>query len=116
MQTILSIWLARFCSSQQSTGATLVPAALAAGAKDAAAGDDAEAVGVLSARRVADRLIGWSTLIAGSLALAQWLAMPQLTPLFTPLEEVRAAVRRPAQISALVQLTNGPLFAGEGSE
>ena len=51
---------------------------------------------------------------AAGLALAQLIAMPFLTPIFTPLEEVRRAVARPAAVSALVQLSNGPLFAGEG--
>ena len=35
-------------------------------------------------------------------------------PLFSTLPEVRSAVAKPAMVSALVQLTNGPLFAGEG--
>jgi len=89
----------------QATGATLVPAALAARGEEG---------GTEEARRVADRLIGWSTLIAAGLAAAQAIAMPFLTPIFTPLEEVRRAVARPAMVSALVQLTNGALFAGEG--
>jgi len=52
--------------------------------------------------------------IAAGLAAAQALAMPHLTQLFTPLPEVREAIRRPAQVSALVQLSNGVVFAGEG--
>lgn len=88
----------------QATGATLVPSALAAGGEKGR--DDA--------RRVADRLIGWSTLLACSLAALQAFATPFLTPCFSTLPEVRAAVARPAMASALVQLTNGPLFAGEG--
>ena len=42
------------------------------------------------------------------------VSMPLITPLFTPLAEVRSAVARPALASALVMLSNGPLFAGEG--
>lgn len=92
----------------QATGATVVPSALAAG--DTEGGMS----GQEAARRVADRLIGWGTLIAAGLAAAQYLAMPLLTPLFTPLAEVRTAVARPAAVAALVQLTNGFVFAGEG--
>jgi len=88
----------------QATGATLVPSALAAGGEE---GTDA-------ARNVADRLIGWATLIAASMAALQALCMPMLVPLFSTLPEVQKAVYRPALVSALVQLTNGPLFAGEG--
>lgn len=90
--------------AMQASGATLVPSALAR-ATDG---------GVRAARKVADRLIGWSTLVALSIAAMQFLAMPYLTPLFTPLAEVRAAIAAPAFASALVALTNGPLFAGEG--
>ena len=93
--------------AMQGTGATLVPAALAR-----SKGEDGG--GVVEARRVADRLIGWSTAIAASMALVQAVAAPWLAPLFSTLPEVRAAVRGPALASALVQLTNGPLFAGEG--
>lgn len=92
--------------AMQGTGATLVPAALARKSEDGG--------GVAEARRVADRLIGWSTAIAASMALVQAVAAPWLAPLFSTLPEVRAAVRGPALASALVQLTNGPLFAGEG--
>ena len=122
----------------QATGATLVPSALSrAGASSGDTGmggvndaDDGEGEddgkgaaafggggaggGVAAARAVADRLIVWSTLTAICLAAAQWVAMPFLTPLFTPLAAVQEAVVQPARVSALVQLTNGPLFAGEG--
>ena len=94
----------------QATGATLVPAALAR----ARSGDGEVADGAIAARKVADRLIGWATLIAASIAGLQVIFMPYLTPLFSTLPEVREAVAAPALASALVQLTNGPLFAGEG--
>lgn len=97
----------------QATGATLVPAALAGGGNGGGGSSDAPD-GVAAARGVADRLIGWSTLIATGLAVGMTIAMPLLTPIFTPLEEVRRAVVRPALVSSLVMLTNGPLFAGEG--
>ena len=96
----------------QGTAATLVPTALARAEGQDEAGEAAS--GVPGARRVADRLIGWSTLISLSLAAAQIVALPYLTPLFTPLPEVQAAVVQQAGIVALLQATNGPLFAGEG--
>lgn len=37
-----------------------------------------------------------------------------ITPLFSPLEEVRQAVRGPASISSFIHLVNGMVFAGEG--
>ena len=92
----------------QAAGATLVPSALAAGEKEKAGGGEA------AARTMADRLIGWATMVAAGLAVAQAASMPFLTPIFTPLVEVRKAIARPALVSALVQLTNGPVFAGEG--
>jgi len=97
----------------QATGATLVPSAIAKSRAAEADGAGADA-GLADARRVADRLFGWSIAIAAGLAAAQALAMPHLTQLFTPLPEVREAIRRPAQVSALVQLSNGVVFAGEG--
>jgi len=42
------------------------------------------------------------------------VTLPWLAPLFSTLPEVRSAVRAPALMAALVQLTNGPLFACEG--
>jgi len=99
----------------QSTGATLVPSALSKASTNEGASDGADAVdNVVAARRVADRLIGWAVVISLGMAGVQALAMPLLLPLFTPLAEVRAAVIQPARISALVQLTNGFVFAGEG--
>lgn len=95
----------------QAAGATLVPTALARGSAD---GDSGSAGGRDAARQVADRLIGWSTLFGVVLAATMAVSMPLITPLFTPLAEVRSAVARPALASALVMLSNGPLFAGEG--
>jgi len=92
--------------AMQATGATLIPAALSRGG----GGDE----GKVAARRTADRLIVWSTGIAVSLAAVQLLASSFLTPCLTPLVEVQRAVARPAVVAAIVQCTNGPLFAGEG--
>ena len=86
----------------QGTAAALVPSARAAG------GDDA-------AREVADRIFAWGTCLGVALALAQWFALPAITPLFTPLAEVHDAVRGPAAISSFIHLVNGLVFAGEGT-
>ena len=86
----------------QGTAAALVPSARAAG------GDDA-------AREVADRIFAWGTCLGVVLAVAQWFALPAITPLFTPLAEVRDAVRGPAMISSFIHLVNGLVFAGEGT-
>lgn len=86
----------------QGTAAALVPSARAAG------GDDA-------ARDVADRIFAWGSLLGVVLAAVQWFALPMITPLFTPLPEVRAAVRGPAAISSFIHLVNGLVFAGEGT-
>lgn len=102
--------------AMQAAGATLVPSALArgGGGEGGAAGGGARGDGgaTAAARRVADRLIGWSTLIAAGLGLAQAAAMPYLTPLFTPLPAVREAVAAPARVAALVTLTNGAAAPG----
>jgi Na+-driven multidrug efflux pump len=114
----------------QATGATLVPAALAAHKQKAARGSASPesaaaadrpaaaaagvALGVARARAVSDRLIGWSTLIAAGMALLQIATLPVVSPLFSTLPAVRAAVVAPAKMAALVQLSNGPLFACEG--
>jgi putative MATE family efflux protein len=86
----------------QGTAAALVPSARAAG------GDDA-------AREVADRIFVWGTYLGILLACVQWFALPAITPLFTPLAEVRDAVRGPAAISSFIHLVNGLVFAGEGT-
>ncbi|KAL1524557.1 hypothetical protein AB1Y20_019448 [Prymnesium parvum] len=85
----------------QSTGATIVPAAIA---KD----------GVGGGRAVADRLLTWSLITSVVFAVMQVALLEPLTNLFTTIPAVREAVRKPAIISALVQSFNGPLFAGEG--
>ncbi|KAL7461922.1 hypothetical protein ACHAXS_002327 [Conticribra weissflogii] len=86
----------------QGTAAALVPSARAMG------GDDA-------ARNVADRIFGWGMILGVLLALVQWTMLPVITPLFSPLEEVREAVRGPARISSMIHLVNGLVFAGEGT-
>jgi len=86
----------------QGTAAALVPSARAIG------GDDA-------ARNVADRIFGWGMILGVLLALVQWTILPVVTPLFSPLEEVREAVKGPARISSIIHLVNGLVFAGEGT-
>lgn len=82
----------------QSTAAALVPSAQ----------DDDEA------RRVADRCFAWGTTVGVLLCAAQYALLPRVVPSFSPLPEVREAVRAPAALSSLLHLVNGPVFAGEG--
>lgn len=92
----------------QSTAAALVPSAQAlAGGAGTRQGDDA-------ARSVADRIFSWGLLTGILLGVGQLALLPVLVPWFTPLPEVQEAVKLPAQISALIHIANGPLFAGEG--
>jgi Na+-driven multidrug efflux pump len=85
----------------QGTAAALVPSSRAVG------GDDA-------ARAVADRIFIWGSILGAVLAAVQWAALPIITPIFSPLEEVMRAVRGPAAISSFIHLVNGMVFAGEG--
>ena len=85
----------------QGTAAALVPSSRAVG------GDDA-------AREVADRIFAWGSILGVVLALVQWFALPVVTQFFSPLPEVRQAVRGPAMISSFIHLVNGLVFAGEG--
>mmetsp|Transcript_25126 Transcript_25126/g.28957 ORF Transcript_25126/g.28957 Transcript_25126/m.28957 type:complete len:556 (-) Transcript_25126:48-1715(-) len=66
------------------------------------------------AQNVADRLFGWSMLTGLTLGLLQYFAVPHLIPLFTTLPAVQEAVRKPAVISAILHVVNGPRFVGEG--
>lgn len=85
----------------QSAAAALVPSALA---KD---GED-------SARQMADRLLGWSTLMGTVLGVGQFLLLPVLVPLFSTLDNVKEAVRLPTLIASFIHIVNGPVLAGEG--
>lgn len=86
----------------QGTAAALVPSARATGGNDAA-------------RTVADRIFAWGTLLGIVLACGQYFALPAITPAFSPLLEVRQAVKGPATISSFIHLVNGLVFAGEGT-
>lgn len=70
--------------------------------------------GVERGRQVADRLLAGSLLSSLLLSSMQLALLEPLTMLFTTVPEVREAVRQPAFIAAMVQLINGPVFAGEG--
>lgn len=100
--------------AMQGVAATLVPAALSRGTAISDGSSNSTEGGILAARRVADRIIGWSTLFSISIAALQALVVPYLAPVFSTLPEVRQAVVVPALASSLVQLINGPVFAGEG--
>eukprot|EP00956_Cyclotella_meneghiniana_P039168 scaffold166893_cov63-Cyclotella_meneghiniana.AAC.1 len=84
----------------QGTAAALVPSSRAVG------GDEA-------ARAVADRIFVWGSILGAILAGVQLIALPMITPLFSPLEEVRQAIKGPALISSFIHLVNGLVFAGE---
>lgn len=66
-------------------------------------GDDA-------AREVADRIFVWGSILGVILACVQWFALPRITPWFSPLAEVREAVKGPAAISSFIHLVNGLVF------
>merc|ERR1712214_201228 len=87
--------------AMQSTAASLVPANLAKS-------------GAASARKCADRLFMWSSLVGLLLGLTQYFSSGVLVPIFSNLPEVREAVRVPTMISSLIHLINGPVFAMEG--
>jgi len=86
----------------QGTAAALVPSSRAVG------GDEA-------AREVADRIFAWGSILGVILASVQWIVLPMITPWFSPLTEVREAVKGPAMISSFIHLVNGLVFAGEGT-
>ncbi|KAL7441574.1 hypothetical protein ACHAXH_010007 [Discostella pseudostelligera] len=86
----------------RGTAAALIPSSRAMG------GDNA-------AREVADRIFAWGAILGVILASLQWFALPMITPLFSPLAEVRNAVKGPAAISSFIHLVNGFVFAGEGA-
>ena len=71
--------------------------------------------GVNTGRMVADRIFGYGCLLGTVLAVCQYLLLPSITPLFSPLPEVIDAVKGPAAISSFIHLVNGLVFAGEGT-
>ncbi len=85
----------------KATAATLVPS------ERTRNGDDA-------ARRMADKLFVWGSIVGVALGFAQMALLPFLIPMFTTDPAVRSAIKIPALISSLIQFVNGPLFAGEG--
>ena len=87
--------------AMQGTTAALVPSTRAKSGRDAA-------------RRVADRMFAWCSVVGLILGLTQLVALPWLVPLFSTLPEVQQAVKGPALIASLLHFVNGPVFAGEG--
>jgi Na+-driven multidrug efflux pump len=115
----------------QGTAAALVPAALAqkslginttetsTSSSTTTSQHSPSAVAVVGdgkerARQVADRTFGWGILVGIMLAVAQYVALPFLVPLFSTLPQVQEAVRRPALLLSLLHIVNGPVFVGEG--
>ena len=88
--------------AMQQTAATLVPATLCEG------GDD-------DARQVADRMYVWGSIVGSFLGAVQYLALPLLVSIFSSDPRVQQAVKAPAAVSSLIQVINGPTFAGEGT-
>ena len=87
----------------QGTAATLVPATLAQSGRRRRA-----------ARRMADRLWVWTSLVGAMLAVAQAVVAPIVVPAFSTVPAVQRAARLPALLVAILHLINGPVFAGEG--
>lgn len=85
----------------QSTAATLVPSAMASDS-------------ISSARSVADRIFIWGSIIGLMLSIGSLTLTPLLVPFFSPLPEVREAIKMPVLISSFIHLVNGLVFAGEG--
>lgn len=87
--------------AMQGTAAALVPSTMAKS-------------GVADARRVADRLFTWCTIVGVLLGATQYVLLPWLVPVFSTLPAVQEAIRSPALIASLLHVVNGPVFAGEG--
>lgn len=87
--------------AMQSTTAALVPAAMA---KEGPAG----------ARKCADRLMVWSSLVGIVLGAVQYLSLPFVVPIFSTLPEVQEAAKLPALVASMTHLLDGPIFAAEG--
>lgn len=86
----------------QSTAAALVSATRAREGEEAA-------------RKVADRMFSWGTIIGATMGTFQYVALPFLVPLFSTLPDVQAAVKAPAMVSSMIHFVNGIAFAGEGA-
>jgi Na+-driven multidrug efflux pump len=88
--------------AMQGTASALVPMTLARSGED-------------DARRVADRIFVWNSIVGLLLGATQYLALPFLVPVFSTLPEVQQAVRVPALLASILHVINGPVFAGEGT-
>jgi putative MATE family efflux protein len=87
--------------AMQQTAAALVPLTLCQTGED-------------DARRVADRMFVWGSIVGSLLGMIQYLCLPFLVPLFSTLPQVQEAVKLPALVASLIHIINGPVFAGEG--
>jgi putative MATE family efflux protein len=87
--------------AMQGTAAALVPATLAR-------------QGAEAARRVADRMFVWGSIVGLLLGIIQLMAVPRLVPLFSTLPSVQDAAKVPALLASILHVINGPVFAGEG--
>ena len=73
----------------------------------------ARPVGVLRARRSADRLLCWGLCLGAAFGMLQ-LAMTPMVKYVTPIAEVQAAACRPFMIASILQVLNGVTFVSEG--
>ena len=87
--------------AMQGTAAALVPATLVQSGQD-------------EARKVADRIFVWNSIVGVLLALGQWAAVVWLVPLLGTVPAVQETVKAPALMAAVLHVLNGPVFAGEG--
>ena len=83
--------------AMQQSASALVAAALAKSGED-------------QARKTADRLFIWSSLVGAFLGVAQYLLLPYLVPVFSTIPEVQQAIRAPAIIASLIHFVNGKVF------
>jgi Na+-driven multidrug efflux pump len=95
----------------QNSAAALVPSAMATAAVAKPNQDGAAAA---AGRKVADRLLSWSTLTGLTLGSLQFALLPLLVPLFSTLPQVQESIRGPALIASMIHVVNGPILAGEG--
>merc|ERR1711937_186198 len=69
--------------------------------------------GVLAAKALVNRLMGWGFILGTFLGAFQILLLPMIHK-FTPLVEVQSAARAPSYIASVLQIINGLVFIGEG--
>jgi putative MATE family efflux protein len=87
--------------AMQGTMAALVPSTLAKSGEE-------------DARRVADRIFVWNSILGVILGVSHFFAAQWLAPFFSTIPAVQEAVKFPALVTSMLHVINGPVFAGEG--